>query len=126
MSKSPLSMPCSGRLTSSHGDQWQSCPQQGEGKAEAMPGVEAGAVLGVCAVLSEGLACVPGGSVELTPEGGRARMGIRGWGSPRPSRTPHPAALLASAAGAFHRICLPQREVGGQAPTPARCGAHRS
>ena len=118
MSKSPLSMLRPGRLTSSHGDHWHSSPQCGrdEGGEEAaggvgpgdVPGVVAGAELGVCAVLSEGLGCVVGGSVELMTEGRRERARVRGQGSPRSLRTP-PRPLCQCQP----TVCLrPRRELG--------------
>ena len=122
MSKSPLSMPCSGRLTSSHGDQWQSSPQWGEGKAEAVPGVEAWAMLGVCAVLSEGLGRVPGGSVELTPEGGRARTGIRAGAPHGPRGHPAPPLCWHQLPGHSTASVCPDGSVGGRAPSPGSVG----
>lgn len=77
MSKSPLSMPRPGRLTSIQGDHRHSSPQTGGSEAEAVGGVVLGevpavvgqALLGgpVCALLGTGLeACV-----ELTTVGRR-------------------------------------------------------
>lgn len=70
MSKSPLSMPSPGRLTSSHGDHRHSSPQWGVGPG-GVPGVVSEALLGVCVELVAGLGRVLGGSVELTTEGRR-------------------------------------------------------
>lgn len=140
MSKSPLSVPHPGRLTSSHGDHWHSSPQRGrdEGGAEAVggvgpgdvPGVVAGAELRACAVSSDGLGCVLGGSIELTTEGRRERASVRGQGSPHSLRTAPPPPLSVSAA------CLSPPMTGtwetGQSPSvrdmpkPGRGKAHCS
>lgn len=69
MSKSPLSMPRPGRLTSSHGDHWQSSPQAGRGDV-AVEGLGWGDVA-VGTGLVAGLGCVSGGPVELPAEGRR-------------------------------------------------------